>query len=51
MPQNDPSRVSRRGHAGILAYVLSVNKFPAGTTEIEPKAEVLGGTRFEAEKK
>ena len=51
MPQNDPSRVSRQGHADILAYVLSVNKFPAGKSELEPKAEVLRGIRFEAEKK
>ena len=51
MPQNDPSRVSRQAHADILAYVLSVNKFPAGQAEIEPKAEVLRGIRFEAEKK
>jgi mono/diheme cytochrome c family protein len=51
MPQNDPSRVSRQGHADILAYVLSVNKFPAGKAELEPKAELLRGIRFEAEKK
>ena len=51
MPQNDPSRVTRQGHADILAYVLSVNKFPAGKTEIEPKAEVLRGVKFESEKR
>ena len=51
MPQNDPSRVTRQQHADILAYVLSVNKFPAGKTEIEPKTEVLRGVKFEAERR
>ena len=51
MPQNNPARVSRQGHADILAFILSVNRFPAGKTEVEPKAEVLRGVKFEAEKK
>ena len=51
MPQNEPGRVSRQQHADILAYILSVNRFPAGKAELEPKTEVLRGIRFEAEKK
>jgi quinoprotein glucose dehydrogenase len=51
MPQNDPGKVSRQQHADILAFVLSVNRFPAGKTELEPKTEVLKGVKFEAEKK
>jgi S-disulfanyl-L-cysteine oxidoreductase SoxD len=50
MPQNDPSRVTRQQHADILAYLLSMNKFPAGKMEIEPKTEVLRGIRFQAER-
>jgi hypothetical protein len=34
-----------------VAYVLSVNRFPSGETEMEPKTEVLRGVKFEAEKK
>jgi mono/diheme cytochrome c family protein len=51
MPQGSPGRVSRQQHADILAYILSVNRFPAGKAELEPKAEVLRGVKFEAEKK
>jgi S-disulfanyl-L-cysteine oxidoreductase SoxD len=47
MPQSDPTKVSRQGHADVLAYVLSVNKFPAGKGELEPKTEVLRQIRFE----
>jgi hypothetical protein len=50
MPTDNPSRVSRQQHADILAYVLSVNRFPSGKTEMEPKTEVLRGVTFEAEK-
>ena len=51
MPQGSPGRVSRQQHADILAYILSVNRFPPGKTEVEPKTEVLRQVRFEAEKK
>ena len=34
MPQNDPGGLSRQQNADILAYMLSSNKFPAGTTEL-----------------
>jgi S-disulfanyl-L-cysteine oxidoreductase SoxD len=51
MPQGNPARVTRQQHADVLAYVLSVNRFPAGKAELEPKPEVLRGVKFEAEKK
>ena len=51
MPQNNPGRVSRQQHADILAYILSVNRFPSGKAELEPRTEVLRGIKFEAEKK
>ena len=50
MPQNDPSRLTRQQHADILAYLLSMNKFPAGKSEIEPRTEVLREIRFEAQR-
>jgi quinoprotein glucose dehydrogenase len=48
MPQDHPGRLSRQENADILAYVLSVNKFPAGKTELQQRTEVLKEIRFEA---
>ena len=48
MPQDRPGRLSRQQNADILAYVLSVNKFPAGKTELPVQSEYLKQIRFEA---
>ena len=48
MPQDQPGKLSRQQNADVLAYVLSVNKFPAGKTELPPKNEFLKEIRFEA---
>lgn len=50
MPQNSPGKLSRQENADILAYALSVNKFPAGKTELSRQAEFLKEIRFEATK-
>ncbi len=50
MPQDKPGRLSRQYKADILAYVLSVNKFPAGKTELKHQTEFLREIRFEATK-
>lgn len=50
MPQDKPGRMSRQYKADILAYVLKVNKFPAGKTELEHQTEFLREIRFEAAK-
>ena len=50
MPQDKPGRLSRQSKADILAYVLSVNKFPAGKTELQHKTEFLKEIPFEATK-
>jgi S-disulfanyl-L-cysteine oxidoreductase SoxD len=50
MPQNDPGSLSRQQTADILAFVLSKNGFPRGTTELAREAEVLKAIRFEANK-
>src|SRR5207302_2401147 len=50
MPQNDPGSLSRQQTADILAFVLSKNGFPRGTTELAREAEVLKTIRFEANK-
>ena len=50
MPPSGPSAVTPAQKADIVAYILNVNKFPAGTTELEPKTEVLKGIKIEMKK-
>src|SRR5215813_2535742 len=49
MPKGEPGEVSVQQKADILAFILSVNKFPAGQTELQ-KSEALKDIRFEAVK-
>jgi mono/diheme cytochrome c family protein len=51
MPQNKPGTLSREVNADITAYILSVNKFPAGKTELPHSAEFLREIRIDSEKK
>jgi len=51
MPQNKPGTLSREVNADITAYILSVNKFPAGKTELAHSAEFLREIRIDSEKK
>lgn len=48
MPQNKPGKLSREVTADILAYILSMNKFPAGDTELPHATERLNQIRIEA---
>ncbi len=41
MPPNGPNTVTNAQKADILAHIMDFNKYPAGTTELEPKTEVL----------
>jgi mono/diheme cytochrome c family protein len=50
MPSEDPGNLSRRQYAEIVAYILSVNEFPAGQKELESDADVLSGIRIEAKR-
>lgn len=50
MPQSAPGRLTRQQDADILAFMLSVNKFPAGKTELYRQSEMLKEIRFEAAK-
>jgi mono/diheme cytochrome c family protein len=51
MPQNNPGKLSREVNADITAYILSVNKFPAGKTDLPHSAEFLRDIRIDPEKK
>jgi quinoprotein glucose dehydrogenase len=48
MPPNKLGRLSRQQIADMLGYVLSVNSFPAGKTELDSKTELLKQIRIEA---
>jgi len=50
MPMNNPGSVPRDAIPDILAYVLDVNKFPIGETELSRDAQLLKKIRIEATK-
>ena len=50
MPPTGPNTVTNAQKADILAHIFTVNKYPAGTTELEPKTEVLKTTKTEMKK-
>jgi S-disulfanyl-L-cysteine oxidoreductase SoxD len=50
MPHNKPGSLTRETHGAILAYILSVNKYPAGQTELSSQAEVLKQIRIDPPK-
>ena len=50
MPLSNPGRLTRQQDADILAFLLSANKFPAGTAELYRQSEMLREIRFESTK-
>lgn len=50
MPPSGAASVTPAAKADIVAYMLKYNKFPAGTTELEAKAEVLKQIKIEQKK-
>jgi mono/diheme cytochrome c family protein len=50
MPASAPGTLSEQQTADILAYILSVGKFPAGSTELAAKMEPLMQIKIEAPK-
>src|SRR5215467_9358766 len=50
MPQTAPGRLTRQQDADVLAFMLSINKFPAGKTELYRQSEMLKEIRFETKK-
>jgi len=50
MPDNDPGALSREEYADLVAYILSVNKFPTGATEIGTALAPLQQIRILASK-
>ena len=50
MPADQPGSLSRAQNADIVSYILQVNKYPAGKTELPADADGLKKIRFEAKK-
>jgi S-disulfanyl-L-cysteine oxidoreductase SoxD len=51
MPSDNPARVGRPPKADILAYILSMNRFPPGKTDLQYKAELLKEIMIDATKR
>jgi S-disulfanyl-L-cysteine oxidoreductase SoxD len=51
MPADQPGTLSREQTAGILAHLLNVGEFPAGTAELSTRTEILKQIRIEAVKR
>ena len=50
MPSDNPAKVSRPVKADILAYMLRMNRFPVGKTELGYKTELLKDIMIEGNK-
>jgi alcohol dehydrogenase (cytochrome c) len=50
MPADAPDSLKPAEYTDIVAYLFSVNKFPAGSAEMAASPEVLESIRIEAEK-
>jgi hypothetical protein len=48
MPQDDPGKLASPQKVDVLAYILSVGKFPAGKTDLPRDAQVLNQIRYES---
>jgi S-disulfanyl-L-cysteine oxidoreductase SoxD len=48
MPADRPGKLSREQDADIVAFMLSVGQFPAGTVELERQTEALKQIRLDA---
>ena len=48
MPADKPGKLSRQQDTDVLAYVLSFNKFPAGSSQLDTETEALKQIRFDA---
>ena len=50
MPPSAPGSVTPAQKADIVSHIMNANKFPAGTTELEPKTDVLKTIKIELKK-
>ena len=50
MPQTKAGSLTRQQVSDVLAFMLTINKFPAGKTELYRQSEMLKEIRFETKK-
>jgi mono/diheme cytochrome c family protein len=50
MPDDDPGNLSGPEYADLVAYILSMNSFPAGQKELDSEAAALQEIRIEAKR-
>lgn len=50
MPKNEPGSLTVEEYADVLAYLLKLNRMPAGDADLPPDADALKSIRFEAPK-
>jgi mono/diheme cytochrome c family protein len=50
MPANDPGSLNNADTAAVVAYILSVNQFPAGTAALPADLGAMGSINITAEK-
>jgi mono/diheme cytochrome c family protein len=50
MPSDDPGNLSSREYSDLVAYILSVNEFPAGQKELDRDVAALNEIRIEAKR-
>jgi mono/diheme cytochrome c family protein len=50
MPKNDPGSLSPQENADVVAYLLRMNRMPAGKNELPVDSTVLKAIRFETTK-
>jgi mono/diheme cytochrome c family protein len=46
MPKNEPGGLTPEEYADVLAYLLSINRMPAGDTDLPPDADRMKSIRF-----
>lgn len=50
MPDGNPGKLSRQQNADVVAYILSVSKYPTGKTELPKEVEILKQIKIEPAK-
>ena len=50
MPEDNPGSLTAQQYGDVIAYFLSLNKFPAGAEELKGDAEVLAAIEMQAPK-
>jgi len=50
MPADHPGKLTREQDADVLSFMLTVNRFPMGKTELDHRTEVLKQIRLESAK-